>query len=243
MRRTLVTLAVVSLFAACGFPGIEYENAGSDDGGEDAKADGTTGADGASDASDAGDSTSSEMNDAGDGEASAVADATGDSSDSSTGAETGTDGPLGDAPVDSSAADSPIDVIEEQPVDSGADVHDTGVDAPVCDFDLDTYKAEGGTCLGNDCCDTDSLAHPGQTLYYTTADKCLSFDYNCNGTLDPEYPVNLKCGGTGITGCTGGSGFIGNPACGTSALYGTCVPNGALACQAGSEMPVVQGCH
>jgi hypothetical protein len=111
---------------------------------------------------------------------------------------------------------------------------------------MDTYKVEGvAACgTGTDCCDTDNKAHPGQTTYYTTADACGSFDYNCNGTVDPEYPSNLKCGGTGLTGCTGGSGFIGtDPGCGGSALYGTCVANGILTCQAGDEMTVTQGCH
>jgi hypothetical protein len=241
MRRTLVTLAVVSLFAACGFPEVNYEKANGDDGGEDAKADGTTGADGASsggDASEAGDATSS-----GDVEASTSGDAMGDSS---------TDGDaMGDAPGDSSAVDSSLDAIEEKPADSGTDapadaptdVHEAGDAAPLCDVDQDTYKAEGATCGGNDCCDTDNQAHPGQATFFTQADKCGSFDYNCNNQIDLEYPVNLKCGGTGITGCTGGSAFLGNPACGTSALYGTCVPNGALACQAGSEMTVMQGCN
>jgi hypothetical protein len=109
---------------------------------------------------------------------------------------------------------------------------------------MDTYKAEGGTCGGNDCCDTDNLAHPGQTSYFTSADKCGSFDYDCSGSNEPQYPGNLKCGGTGATGCTGGSAFIGAaPTCGAMGLYGTCVPNGLLACQQGNEVQLTQGCH
>ncbi len=108
MRRTLVTLGVVGLFAACGFPSVTYDT--SDGGGEDAShtdapnttegssgddaRDGTTGDDGASsggDASEAGDASF------GDGEASTGTDAAGDGSDSSSGeASTGTDA-AGDA--------------------------------------------------------------------------------------------------------------------------------------------------
>jgi hypothetical protein len=231
MRRALAALAVVGLFAACGFPGVEYESpdagdaashpdspvSGEGSSGDDASGDGTTG-----DGADAGD----------DGEA---------SSDSSSGGDTGTDAVGGDT----GAVDSPVDVVEEQPLDSGGDAHDAGTDAPpVCDVDMDTYKAEGGVCAGNDCCDTDNQAHPGQTSYFTAPDKCGSFDYNCSGSNEPQYPGNLKCGGTGATGCTGGSAFIGAaPSCGMTGLYGTCVPNGLLACQQGNEVPLAQGCH
>jgi hypothetical protein len=241
MRRQVVTLSVVALVAACGFPDVTYESPG---GGDASHTDAPFTAEGSGgDASEAGDATSS-----GDSEASAGTDAAGDGGDASTSADTGTDAPLvdadatTDAPADSSAADTSFDAVEEQPADSGADAP---ADAPpVCDFDQDTYKAKGATCGGNDCCDTDNKAHPNQASFFTQADACGSFDYNCNGTNDPEYPANLACGGTGLTGCTGGSAFIAaDPGCGNSGLYGTCVANGILACQPGNEMTVTQGCH
>ncbi|HEY3820381.1 MAG TPA: hypothetical protein VGL81_24620 [Polyangiaceae bacterium] len=252
MRRKLVTLAVLGLFAACGFPGVNYEN-GSDGGGNDASpsgdtsvsaeasgdddsADGTTGDGASSSGGDASDSAS------GDGEASTGTDAAGDGSDSSS-------SDSGD-----SSADAPGDAVEESPGESGADApvdapadaHDAGVDALVCDSDGDGYKVEGvAACgTGNDCCDTDKLAHPGQMSWFTTADQCGSLDYNCNGTIDPEFASNIKCGGTGLLGCTGGSAFVGpDPGCGNTGLYATCVGNGALACQPGNEVNTTQECH
>jgi hypothetical protein len=221
MRRALATLAVVGLFAACGFPGVNYE---APDGGDDASrpdspvsAEGSSGDDG---------TTGDGAGPGNDGEA---------SSDSSSGGDTGTD---------TGAVDSPVDVLDDA-ADSGGDARDATGDAPiVCDVDMDTYKAEGAVCGGNDCCDTDNQAHPGQTSYFTAPDKCGSFDYNCSGSNEPQYPGNLKCGGTGATGCTGGSAFIGAaPSCGMTGLYGTCVPNGLLACQQGNEVSLPQGCH
>jgi len=223
MRRALATLAVVGLFAACGFPGVSYEPPDAGDAASHpdspVSGEGSSGDDGTTgDGAGPGD----------DGEA---------SSDSSSGGDTG----MGDT----GAVDSPVDVVEEPPADSGGDARDATGDAPiVCDVDMDTYKAEGATCGGNDCCDTDNQAHPGQTSYFTAPDKCGSFDYNCSGSNEPQYPGNLKCGGTGATGCTGGSAFIGAaPSCGMTGLYGTCVPNGLLACQQGNEVSLAQGCH
>lgn len=217
MRRALATMAVVGLFAACGFPGVGYEPP---DGGDDAsRPDSPVSGEGSSGDDARADGTSS-----------------GDDGETSSGGDTGTD---------TGAVDSANDVVDDHPGDSGGDARDATGDAPpVCDFDMDTYKAEGATCGGNDCCDTDNQAHPGQTTYFTGTDACGSFDYNCSGSPEPEYPGNLKCGGTGATGCTGGSAFIGPaPSCGTMGLYGTCVANGLLACQQGNEMMVTQGCH
>jgi hypothetical protein len=47
-----------------------------------------------------------------------------------------------------------------------------------------------------DCCDGDSNAHPGQASYFTSADTCGSFDYNCDGTEKPKSngPAPDTCG-------------------------------------------------
>jgi hypothetical protein len=262
MKRAVGPLAVLALFAACGFPQVGYRSEG-DDGGGDARGtvdgpigvegsgvDGASGADsatGADGAGEAGDATFS-----GGGEASAGSDAANDSGDSSPGIETGADAPgpgtdaTPDAPSDASASDA-SDASDTSAADSGVDasddVHEAAVDAlPVCDEDQDTYDARG-TCGGNDCCDTDAKAHPGQTTFFAQADACGSFDYNCNGQLDAQYPVNLTCGGTGLSGCSGGSAFLGDPGCGNSGLFATCVANGLLACQPGDETMVTQGCN
>ena len=40
------------------------------------------------------------------------------------------------------------------------------------------YVAQGG-----DCCDGDANAYPGQTKYFSSADACGSWDYNCDGLI------------------------------------------------------------
>jgi hypothetical protein len=156
-----------------------------------------------------------------DGAGSSSGDAAGSSSgagDDGGGSSSGADAPPGDAPA--------------------------GDGAVVCDFDHDTYKAKGATCGGNDCCDTDNKANPGQQGYFPATDACGSFDYDCSGKLEPEYSSNIVCGGTGLTGCTGGPGFVGaDPGCGNTAVYGVCVPNGTLACKPGQFTNVQQACH
>jgi len=129
-----------------------------------------------------------------------------------------------------------VDVVDEY-------VFEAAPDAPVCDQDEDTYQASSTQCSGNDCCDKDSHAHPNETGYFTAPDNCGSFDYDCDGTLEPEYPVNITCGGTGLTGCTGGSGFTGAPQCGESGPYGTCMGSGALKCTVQGITMVVQACR
>ena len=41
----------------------------------------------------------------------------------------------------------------------------------------------GYVTQGGDCCDSDASAFPGQTKYFTSADACGSWDYNCDGTI------------------------------------------------------------
>jgi hypothetical protein len=120
---------------------------------------------------------------------------------------------------------------------------DARPDAPICDQDEDSYRAEGGACGGNDCCDIDSDAYPGQKKFFYQSNKCGSFDYNCNGKLDPEYPVSLTCSGTAATGCAGGSGYLTDPGCGNPAPLYTCVGNGLLACTPGQPISQQQGCN
>jgi hypothetical protein len=39
----------------------------------------------------------------------------------------------------------------------------------------------GYAASNDDCCDSDKNAHPGQDNFFADANKCGSFDYNCNG--------------------------------------------------------------
>jgi hypothetical protein len=249
--RPIVLVGAALLAAGCAFPDLQYVGGdGGDDGpsGHDA-----TSAEGGADATndvfavDGGaDSTVGDGGEAG-SEAGAEAGADGpastdaaDASDTGATSETGADGAPDTGP--DAATDGGGDAA---PVDSGHDAGgDSGPDAAVnCDQDLDTYHAEGGTCGGNDCCDTDNKVHPGQTAFFPSANNCGSFDYNCNGKNDPQYAISISCGGTGALGCTGGPGYMTDPGCGNPGTYYQCVPNGALACKPGSPVTQVQGCN
>lgn len=259
--RWLGFVAASLVAGACGFPDVTYSDGGADDGGgpDVSAADSPAGAEGSSthDAAGAGDAPVG-ADAPGEGEASSGGDAPtgGDASDATSPVESG--GPeasvdsSGEAAVESGSEAGPDAAADASP-DSPADVETVDVneastvDTLVCDEDGDTYlnKNIAACAGGNDCCDTDKAAHPGVTAWFTTADACSSFDYNCNGQLDPQYPTSLHCGGTGLTGCTGGSGFQSDPGCGNSGVLYTCTaPSGlSLACTPGDPISVTQGCH
>jgi hypothetical protein len=222
-KVVLVALAVIALQPACGFPDPSYDD---DAGGAptDASVDGREAS--ASDAP-----TPSDSPGAGDG----AVDAEGDGSPGDA---------LADAIEDVQVGDTSVDGPANGP-DAG---HDAG---NPCDVDGDGYLAEGA-CGGNDCCDTDSRAHPYQTPppipWFTSPmygpDRCGSWAYACEKTPVEEFPVNFTCGGTGLTGCTGGPGFMGtDPGCGGSGDFYNCEANGVLACKAVLSGTESQGCH
>jgi hypothetical protein len=44
-----------------------------------------------------------------------------------------------------------------------------------------------------DCCDSDSNARPGQTLYYSSArNGCGGYDYNCDGVETREFTQSFS---------------------------------------------------
>jgi hypothetical protein len=247
MRRGVVFgVAIVSLAVACGFPDVSYGP-----GDADTNADGDVAAESGS-GSGSGDGSASDS-----GSGADVASAT--DAEGGTAGDTGS-GSGGEASADTGSVDTGVadtGLLDTGAMDTGAvdtGVADTGVvdtgaadappDAPPsCDVDGDGYRATGALCNGNDCCDTDKSAHPGQTAYFPSADACGSFDYNCVNGEEPEYPTSITCTGTGLTGCHGGPGFIGAPACGQSGPWGTCQGSGALACQAVATMNIPQSCR
>ena len=59
------------------------------------------------------------------------------------------------------------------------------------------YVAQGG-----DCCDSDANAYPGETKYFTSADSCGSWDYNCDGLIqDAQFgtPATVAASACGTT--------------------------------------------
>jgi hypothetical protein len=108
-----------------------------------------------------------------------------------------------------------------------------------CDLDQDGYKSSSDGCGGDDCCDYDSRANPGDTSYYSVADACGSFDYDCNGKLDAQYAqVNCQLG---FFVCSGNGFDQAPPACGVTATFDTC--NDAVFVCTTSQSQVAQGCR
>jgi hypothetical protein len=91
-----------------------------------------------------------------------------------------------------------------------------------CDLDCDGYRAPGGGCGGDDCCDADADAHLGQTSFFTHPDACGSFDYDCNFKEEPEWGTGKKCS-LGLFSCDVSEGFeSGPPGCGQSGAWAAC---------------------
>ena len=105
-----------------------------------------------------------------------------------------------------------------------------------------------------DCCDSDGNAHPGQTSYFATVDKCGSWDYDCNkqiefasscspGAMTTCRTVGFFCNGcpAGCTASAGGCSCAESCGCQTSGsctqaqcgatLTGTTYAQGSLCCQ------------
>jgi hypothetical protein len=163
-------------------------------------------------------------------------------------AANGTDG---DSSSSSGGGDASPDSLVDGPT---SDVRETG---DPCDQDGDGYK--NAMCGGNDCCDTDGNAHPGQTGWYAQQDACKSFDYDCDGKEEHEYPASLACGYVWSLGCIpscsgtscvcGGkacsTGYVGpDPGCGVAAEYDQCQPANAFSCTPKAIAPSqAQACH
>jgi len=82
-------------------------------------------------------------------------------------------------------------------VSTGATISVTLSSTWYCDEDNDGYysKTASQNCpsgryqasQGTDCCDSDSNTNPSQTNYFTSADNCGGWDYNCNGSVETYY--------------------------------------------------------
>jgi cysteine-rich repeat protein len=131
----------------------------------------------------------------------------------------------------------------------------TSCEAPPVSGTCTSWTSRAPTSASTtDCHDGNATVRPNQTGFfgtgYTTPSGTTSFDYNCNGTNNPEFadaadPATVSCGG-GITGCDTRPPsplFPQRVACGASAtLYGC--EDVRIACRrTASTTPVVKRCR
>lgn len=145
--------------------------------------------------------------------------------------EAGADGSEEGSADSSSGADASSDAaLIEAATRTDASENVDAAGCTTCDCDTDGFKERDGGCEGGpgavyDCDDGDRDIRPTQTFvddFHWTSVHPVPFDWNCDGKVDKAYPTNLKCGGTVLTGCTGGQGFKGDPTCGTGEDYFEC---------------------
>jgi len=98
-------------------------------------------------------------------------------------------------------------------VDSDGDGYGVGTGISQCG----TTPPSGYANKAGDCCDTDANAHPGQTATFSTADKCSSFDYNCDNHETPKSNGPTNCG---TPSCVYAISDAGSPTC---AYTGGCI--------------------
>ncbi len=93
------------------------------------------------------------------------------------------------------------------------DCDDDGFAALDCPKDPSTITGSNGPLKPGDCDDLDPRRFPGQTFRDEYLDDMADGDWDCNGVVETSVPT-IDCGGTGVTGCTGGQGFAGARPCG-----------------------------
>jgi hypothetical protein len=171
----------------------------------------------------------------------ATPDASGDGSGDADGGGGG-DG-AGDASGgDAAGGDATSDGAPTDGAGSDGASTEAGADASTCDEDGDHDPATGPVCGGDDCDDHDARAFFAEPDFLTfTPTATTQGDWNCNGSLEKQYAVNVSCGLLNLGQCNTTSGLTGDPACGTSGPFVQCQSNGLL-CSAISTTTKTQGC-
>jgi hypothetical protein len=126
------------------------------------------------------------------------------------------------------------------------DVHvldpDAGFDASSapdpCDLDQDGHRSTSAECAGDDCCDYDGRAFPGQNGFFESPDACGSFDFDCDGRSTPRDGV-VACK-LGFFTCSG-DGFKQATACGDNSAFVSC--NFAVVTCSQSDSTRTQACR
>jgi hypothetical protein len=116
--------------------------------------------------------------------------------------------------------------------------------ADCVDLDIDN----DGSLNPADCCDTDANTRTSQAAWFTGADNCGSFDYDCSSSSEQEQPSTGECYCDSYflffcTGCASANGWVDSvPACGASGSYISSCSQGTFDCTAGTATQV-QACH
>lgn len=235
MRRKLVALGIVGLFAACTFPDVSYGPGGDGGPGAEAGTDATQHGDGASSSGGKSDGAGGDDGTSGESASNEGGSSSGGGDDTGTG---------GDGASSSGGSDSGLSDVGI--VDAVNDyVFEAAPDAPVCDKDQDKDPEPGATCGGNDCDDNDPRAYTGEPDFLTLAPTPVTKgDWDCNGVVETEYATSFSCGALNTGACAGASGFKDTPGCGAqSANFITCKVNLAgLLCIVDTTATKYQGC-
>jgi hypothetical protein len=105
-------------------------------------------------------------------------------------------------------------------------------------------KPAGYAVDSGDCDDNNAQVHPYQATYFTAPLPDGGFDYDCNGSSDPDptYACNdglVGCQTCSAAACAGGPGYdAGVPACGASGAFCYCAsadPDAGSGSDAGSD--------
>jgi len=137
----------------------------------------------------------------------------------------------------------------------GTDEEDSqGCDNVFYDGDGDNYGLDPSKCFcpsntpsgwtadqGGDCCDIDASAKPGQGDWYTSANNCGSWDYDCANGGQPHWTGTASCGGWPL--CGGANAWVGGEAsCGQTKKWQTGCSIDWFVCSASTENRT-QECH
>lgn len=110
-----------------------------------------------------------------------------------------------------------------------------------CDCDDDGHLSM--LCDGGDCDDRDPVVYPGQNFIGDPPIHPNVGDWDCSGTVEKQYTINLNCPALLGLGCPSTStGFQVDPACGETVDYYRCEGGGLLRCNAVKNGTRTQGC-
>jgi hypothetical protein len=162
--------------------------------------------------------------------------------------------PTESAPSDAGLVDSVFSIDGNENVDpeggaqeastrpDGAALVDAAGCPDKCDCDGDGVRSDNPSCgpTGADCNDLDPFV-PHDGFVADPPPPGADGDWDCDGTVTKQFPVNVNCG---VLSDCNAAGFTGDPACGTFGQFVTCAPTLVpLVCKDGGVKLLTQGCR